>query len=124
MRDFRQRLRIWLQGFSPQTCINLLIICLILHIIAFGQFALPFFPPSTKKTIGVVVFSLAKAFQYTGLSILGVEGYKKLKDRILKRNTSFRMPAKRSKRPHNKHRLKRMRKANRKTDAPISQTKA
>ena len=77
-----------------------------------------------KKTIGVVVFSLAKAIQYTGLGILGVEGYKKLKDRILKRNTSFRMPAKRSKRPHNKHRLKRMRKANRKTDAPISQTKA
>lgn len=104
MRDFRQRLRIWLQGFSPQTGINLLIICLILHIIAFGQFALPFFPPSTKKAIGVVVFSLAKAFQYTGLGILGVEGYKKLKDRILKRNNGFKMPQKRRRRTLRKSR--------------------
>lgn len=124
MSDIRQRLRIWFQGFSPQTGINLLIICVVLHILAFGQIALPFFSPATKKTLGLVIFSLAKAFQYSGLAILGVEGYKKIKDRILNRNTSFRMPVKRGKRPHNKLRLKRKRKANRKTAAPIAQPKA
>ena len=110
MNDIRQRLRIWLQGFSPQTGIYLLIICLVLHVLAFAQIALPFFSPGTKKTLGLVIFSLAKAFQYSGLAILGVEGYKKLKDRILKRDSSFRKPVKRSKRPHHKLRLKRKRK--------------
>ena len=98
MSDIRQRLRIWFQGFSPQTGINLLIICVILHILAFGQIALPFFSPATKKTLGLVIFSLAKAFQYTGLAILGVEGYKKLKSRIFGQEIGFKMPEKRRRR--------------------------
>jgi len=107
MNKFTQRLKIWFQGFSPQTGINLLIICVVLHVLAFGQIALPFFSPATKKTLGVILFSLAKAFQYSGLAIVGVEGYKKLKARILKRNSNPKMPKKRRKRKLRKLRLKR-----------------
>jgi len=107
MNKFIQRLKIWFQGFSPQTGVNLLIICVVLHILAFGQIALPFFSPATKKTLGVVLFSLAKAFQYSGLAIVGVEGYKKLKARLLNRDSGYKMPKKRRKRALRKLRLKR-----------------
>lgn len=47
---------------------------------------MPFLSPSTKKTLGIVLFSMAKAFQYSGLAIVGVEGYKRLKNRMLNRS--------------------------------------
>lgn len=86
MKRYLQRMKIWFQGFSPKTGVFLLIICVVLHILAFGQIAMPFLSPSTKKTLGIVLFSMAKAFQYSGLAIVGVEGYKRLKNRMLNRS--------------------------------------
>lgn len=108
MKNFRQRLKIWFQGFSPKTGVILLIICVALHILAFGQIAMPFLAPSTKKTLGIILFSLAKAFQYSGLAIVGVEGYKQLKKRISKQKEIPPMPKKRRRRKR-KRQLRRRR---------------
>jgi phosphoglycolate phosphatase len=40
---------------------------------------------SAKVTLWVILFGLAKATQYTGLAIVGVEGWRRIKSR-LKRN--------------------------------------
>ena len=37
---------------------------------------------ATKGVLWAVFFGLAKAFQYSGLTILGVEGYKRLKAKL------------------------------------------
>ncbi|MBO7648350.1 MAG: hypothetical protein J6S48_03215 [Bacteroidales bacterium] len=85
-----------------------MIICVALHILAFGQIAMPFLAPSTKKTLGIILFSLAKAFQYSGLAIVGVEGYKQLKKRISKQKEIPPMPKKRRRRKR-KRQLRRRR---------------
>lgn len=43
---------------------------------------------STKGVLWVVFFGLAKTFQYGGLTILGVEGIKRLKAKFKKNKTS------------------------------------
>jgi len=42
-----------------------------------------------KSVLWVVLFGLAKTFQYSGITILGVEGFKKVK-KIFKRKTKER----------------------------------
>ena len=41
-----------------------------------------------KGVLWVVLFGLAKTFQYSGLSILGVEGVKRLKNFFKKKNAA------------------------------------
>lgn len=43
---------------------------------------------STKGVLWVIFFGLAKTFQYGGLTILGVEGVKRLKAKFKKNKTT------------------------------------
>ena len=43
---------------------------------------------SAKGVLWVVLFGLAKTAQYGGLTILGVEGYKKLRDKFRRKKGS------------------------------------
>jgi phosphoglycolate phosphatase len=58
--------------------------CIPFYIISFAQMALPI-SAAAKGILWTVLFGLAKTCQYGGLTILGVEGYKRFKN-MLKRN--------------------------------------
>lgn len=67
-----------LQKLSFRTGVIVLLLCLPFYLLSFLQM---FFPVSaaTKGVLFVVFYGLAKSCQYGGLTILGVEGYKRLK---------------------------------------------
>ncbi len=67
-----------LQGLSFKTGVIVLALCIPFYIISFAQMALPI-STEMKGVLWVVFFGLAKTFQYGGLTILGVDGWKKLK---------------------------------------------
>ena len=52
-----------------------------LYIISFAQMLLPI-SITAKGVLWTVLFGLAKTCQYGGLTILGVEGYKRLKSKV------------------------------------------
>lgn len=53
--------------------------CIPFYIISFAQMALPL-NVSVKGTLWVIFFGLAKTAQYGGLTIIGAEGIKRLKE--------------------------------------------
>ncbi|SDF84588.1 phosphoglycolate phosphatase [Bacteroidales bacterium KHT7] len=67
-----------LQGLSFKTGVIVLALCIPFYIISFAQMALPI-STEMKGMLWVVFFGLAKTFQYGGLTILGVDGWKRLK---------------------------------------------
>lgn len=67
-----------LKLLSFRTGVFILLMCIPFYIASFAQILLPF-QNSTKGILWVILFGLAKAFQYTGGLIIGVEGYKRLK---------------------------------------------
>ncbi len=67
-----------LQGLSFKTGVIILALCIPFYIISFAQMALPI-STEMKGVLWFVFFGLAKTFQYGGLTILGVDGWKKLK---------------------------------------------
>ena len=67
-----------LQGLSFKTGVIILALCIPFYIISFAQMALSI-STEMKGMLWVVFFGLAKTFQYGGLTILGVDGWKKLK---------------------------------------------
>lgn len=67
-----------LQSFSFRTGVIVLSLCIPFYILSFAQMALPI-SAEAKGVLWVVLFGLAKTFQYGGLSIIGVEGVKRLK---------------------------------------------
>ena len=87
MKIFLQKIKNWLAGLSFQTGVIVLLTCIPFYILSFAQMAAPWFSNSTKGILWVVLFGLAKTFQYSGLAILGVEGVKRLKAKF-KKNTS------------------------------------
>ena len=68
----------WLQSLSFRTGVIVLLCCILFYIISFAQFLLPI-SATAKGILWTVFFGLAKTCQYGGLTILGVEGYKRLK---------------------------------------------
>lgn len=72
------RLKSWLGKFSFKTGAVILCCAIPLYIISFAQ---AFLPISTKAKgiLWVIFFGLAKLAQYTGLTILGAEGIKRIK---------------------------------------------
>ena len=79
-----QRIRQWLAGLSFRTGVIVLACCIPFYVLSFAQLAIPFFSVETKGVLWFVLFGLAKTFHYGGLTILGVEGYKRLKDKFRK----------------------------------------
>lgn len=74
----------WLSKLSFKTGVIILAVCVLLYILSFAQMLLPI-SNSAKFTLWVILFGMAKATQYTGLAIIGVEGWRRIKSR-LKRN--------------------------------------
>ena len=71
-------IREWLQKLSFRTGLIVVALCIPFYILSFAQAALPI-SAAAKGILWVVLFGLAKTFQYAGLTILGVEGWKRVK---------------------------------------------
>ena len=79
-----EKIKIWLKGLSFKTGVIVLLLCIPFYILSFVQFSFDFLSVSAKSALWVVLFGLAKTCQYGGLTILGVEGVKRLKQKISK----------------------------------------
>jgi len=75
----------WLARLSFRTGVIVLALCVPCYIFSFAQMALPI-SAQAKGVLWVVFFGLAKTFQYGGLTILGVEGWKRLKSRFSRKH--------------------------------------
>ena len=82
-----QRIRAWLQTLSYRTGVVVLLCCIPFYILSFAQMLLPI-SAGAKTVLWTVLFGLAKTCQYSGLTILGVEGYKRLKSFFKRRRRS------------------------------------
>lgn len=76
-----ERLKRWLAGLSYRTGIIVLLTAIPLYIASFAQMLLPI-STAWKSGLWIALFGLAKTAQYGGLTILGVEGYKRLKAKL------------------------------------------
>ena len=87
MKRILQRFRLWLQSLSFRTGVIVLSLCIPFYILSFVQMAIPseYLSAKAKGVLWIILFGLAKTFQYGGLTILGVEGYKRVKQWIIKR---------------------------------------
>lgn len=78
MKKFFVRVKNWLKGLSFRTGVIVLLVCIPFYILSFAQMALPI-SAKAKGVLWVVLFGLAKTFQWGGITILGVEGVKRVK---------------------------------------------
>lgn len=78
MKNFFKKIKDWLAGLSFRTGVIVLLCCIPFYIISFAQMLLPI-SVEAKGILWVVFFGLAKTAQYSGITILGVEGYKRVK---------------------------------------------
>ena len=79
------KIKAWLSKLSFRTGVIVLLCCIPCYILSFAQLLLPI-STTAKSVLWVVLFGLAKTFQYGGLSILGVEGVKRLKQKWQKKH--------------------------------------
>ncbi|UKK60278.1 hypothetical protein L6466_09695 [Prevotella communis] len=84
IRQLFENVRQWLRSLSFRTGVIVLMSCIPFYILSFAQMVLPI-SAAAKGILWTVLFGLAKTCQYGGLTILGVEGYKRFKN-MLKRN--------------------------------------
>ena len=78
----------WLQSLSFRTGVIVLLCCIPFYILSFAQMLLPI-SVTAKGILWTVLFGLAKTCQYGGLTILGVEGYKRLKNKFRHNKSSI-----------------------------------
>ena len=71
----------WLHSLSFWTGVIVLLCCIPFYILSFAQMLLPI-SVAAKSVLWTVLFGMAKTCQYGGLTILGVEGYKRLKNKF------------------------------------------
>lgn len=79
-----RKLKHWLQSLSFRIGVIVLLCCIPFYILSFAQMLLPI-SVTAKGVLWTVLFGLAKTCQYGGLTILGVEGYKRLKSKFKKK---------------------------------------
>ena len=81
MKETLLHIKSWLQCLSFRTGVIVLALCIPFYILSFAQMALPakYLSIETKGILWVVLFGMAKTCQYGGLTILGVEGYRRVK---------------------------------------------
>lgn len=84
MKQLLNRIKLWLSTLSFRTGVIVLLCCIPCYILSFAQMALPI-SAGAKSVLWFVLFGMAKTFQYGGLTILGVEGVKKLKQLFKKK---------------------------------------
>ena len=85
MKNPFSAIRQWLTGLSFRTGVIVLLCCIPFYVLSFAQMALPI-SAGAKGVLWFVLFGLAKTFQYGGLSILGVEGVKRLRQRFKRKH--------------------------------------
>lgn len=73
----------WLQSLSFRTGVIVLLCCTPFYMLSFAQMLLPI-SVTAKGILWTILFGLAKTCQYGGLTILGVEGYKRLKSKFVR----------------------------------------
>lgn len=83
MKDFFVSIKEKLSKLSFRTGVIVLLLCIPCYIISFAQIALDI-SVEAKSALWIIFFGLAKTFQYGGLTILGVEGWKRLKSKFKK----------------------------------------
>ncbi|MBM6993822.1 MAG: hypothetical protein I3J02_11280 [Prevotella sp.] len=81
MKTIFIKIKTWLQGLSFRTGVLVLAMCIPFYILSFAQMAVPseYLSVEAKGVLWAALFGMAKACQYGGLTILGVEGYKRVK---------------------------------------------
>lgn len=87
MKKILANIKTWLQSLSFRTGVIVLACCIPCYILSFAQMLLPI-STAAKGILWTVLFGMAKTCQYGGLTILGVEGYRRLKARLLHRKQS------------------------------------
>lgn len=78
---FKQRLeqtKQHLAKLSFRQGVVVLILCVLFYVASFAQMALPI-SAKAKSVLWIVLFGCAKTAQYTGLAIVGVEGWRRIK---------------------------------------------
>ena len=83
MKKFLLALKQRLSKLSFRTGVIVLSMCIPFYILSFAQMLLPL-SIEMKGMLWVIFFGLAKAFQYGGLTILGVEVWKRLRAALRK----------------------------------------
>ncbi|MBQ7984592.1 MAG: hypothetical protein IJ250_03025 [Bacteroidales bacterium] len=78
MKRLIAKIKTQLQKLSFRTGVVLLVMCGPFYILSFAQMALPI-SVKAKGVLWAVLFGLAKTFQYAGITVLGVEGVKRIK---------------------------------------------
>lgn len=78
---FLKRIKTWLQSLSFRTGVIVLLSCIPFYVLSFAQMLLPI-SVAAKGVLWTVLFGMAKTCQYGGLTILGVEGYRRLKNMV------------------------------------------
>lgn len=73
------RIKAWLSRLSFRTGVIILALCIPCYILSFAQMMLPI-SNTAKGVLWFILFGMAKTTQYTGLTIIGVEGWKRLKE--------------------------------------------
>ena len=81
-----RKIKQWLQSLSFRTGVIVLLCCIPFYILSFAQMLLPI-SVTAKGILWTILFGLAKTCQYGGLTILGVEGYKRLKNKFRKKQS-------------------------------------
>ena len=73
------KIKKWLRGLSFRTGVIVLLLCIPFYILSFAQMLLPI-SAAAKGVLWTVLFGLAKTCQYGGITILGVDGYNRVKN--------------------------------------------
>ena len=78
MKRVIDNIRRWLRSLSFRTGVIVLACCVPFYVLSFAQMLLPI-SAAAKGVLWTVLFGMAKTCQYGGLTILGVEGYQRVK---------------------------------------------
>ncbi len=91
MKLILKKIQTWLQGLSFRTGVIVLLMCIPFYLLSFAQLAIPshYLSVENKGVLFVILFGSAKTCQYGGLTILGVEGYKRVKGWIKRKNNTY-----------------------------------
>lgn len=79
MKTIFRKIKSWLQTLSFRTGVIVLLCCIPFYILSFAQMLLPI-SPAAKGILWTILFGMAKTCQYGGITILGVEGYNRVKN--------------------------------------------
>lgn len=71
-------IKLWLAKLSFRTGVVVLVFCVLFYLLSFAQALLPT-SAQVKTVLWVVFFGLAKTAQYSGLVIVGVKGWQRIK---------------------------------------------